>query len=68
VTSPGSEPGAKYGLNVTMFEQDHPGVVLSAGFEGFGYIARHRKPGSPVIATAMTLDELAETIDSAEQE
>jgi hypothetical protein len=47
-----------------MFEQDHSDVVLSCGFEGFGFIARHRKPGSPVIATVMTLDELAELIDS----
>lgn len=66
------EPGPKYGLNVTMFEQDHLDVVLAkfSGFEGLGFAARHRKPGGHVIATAMTLDELnlAEAIDSARQE
>jgi hypothetical protein len=58
-------PGPRYGLNVTEFELDYPDIVLSCGFEGFGFFARYRKPGSPVIANAMTLDEMAEAIDSA---
>jgi hypothetical protein len=69
VTSrPWPEPGPRYGLNVSMFEQVYPDVVLSSGFEGLGFAARQRKPGCHRIATAMTLDELAEAIDFAGQE
>jgi hypothetical protein len=63
-TRPIPEPGPRYGLNVTAFEQDYRDLVLTCGFRGLGFAARHRKPGAPVIATAMTLDELAEVIDS----
>lgn len=66
MTRPIPEPGPNYGRNVAMFEQAYPDIVISAGFEGFGFIARYRKPGSLVIATAMTLDELAELIDTPE--
>lgn len=65
---PWPEPGPRYGLNVTMFEQDYPVVVPTSGFKGLGFAARHRKPGGHAIATAMTLDELAEAIDSARQD
>lgn len=59
------EPGPRFGLNVGAFERDYPDVVLTCGFEGVGFAARQRKPGVPVIAMAMTLDELATMIDSA---
>jgi hypothetical protein len=47
VTSrPWPRPGPKYGLNVTMFEQDYPDVVLASGLWALGFTCRHRKPAA----------------------
>jgi hypothetical protein len=54
-----------YGLNVTAFEQDHPGWRLSAADGGFGYAARRRVHGGSQPLTARTLDELAAVLADA---
>jgi hypothetical protein len=61
-----AEGGPRFGLNVTAFEQAHPGWYADIGFEGFGWRARRRVDGrltGPGLS-ARTLDELAELIDA----
>jgi hypothetical protein len=51
----------EYGLNVGRFIADHPGWMITAGFEGYGYAARRRDDDGRACGkrlSALTLDEL----------
>jgi hypothetical protein len=57
-----------YGLNIGRFIHEHPGWLITAGFEGYGFAARRRDSdgrasGKPL--SALTLDELAELIEDS---
>lgn len=60
-------PRVSYGLNVSAFEQDHPGWRLSAADGGFGYAARRRVHGGSQPLTARTLDELSAVLAAADR-
>lgn len=56
--------GDGYELNVGRFIADHPGWLVAAGFENYGWRARPRAGPGPWVS-ALTLDELAAMLDEA---